>query len=165
METWNSNSLTVQNLILLMSRIPKCHLEFRLTRLSRKNTEKSECLSWIFYKKAELLPGTAPIFANKIFVKILTKTSILLQYCTEDDMVRRNLQRSKFCQIWLILRTFHPFSAQLLIFCHRGGWGPNFLKYSPVINVRILSKVDIWLDLMMDIPELIFKTDSFWLNL
>ena len=63
------------------------------------------------------------------------------------------------------MRTFHPFSAQLLIFCHRGGWGPNFLKYSPVINVRILSKVDIWLDLMMDIPELIFKTDSFWLNL
>ena len=47
---------------------------------------------WIFYKKAELLPWTAPIFANKILGKILTKTAILMQNCIEDDMVRRNWQ-------------------------------------------------------------------------
>ena len=40
----------------------------------------------------KLLTGTASIFANKILRKILTKTSILMQNCIEDDMVRRNLQ-------------------------------------------------------------------------
>ena len=47
---------------------------------------------WIFYKKAEILPWTTSIFANKILGKILTKTSILMQNCIEDDKVRRNLQ-------------------------------------------------------------------------
>ena len=58
------------------------------------------------------MPGTAPIFANKILGTILTKTAILMQNCIEDDMVRKicklfrdsveNLRenmnlRSKFC--------------------------------------------------------------------
>ena len=34
----------------------------------------------------------AKFFANQILGQILTKTSILMQTCIEDDMVRRNWQ-------------------------------------------------------------------------
>ena len=65
--------------------MPGTESECRLQSTNKQTNRQKLSVS----NEVEFLTGTMLIFANNFLGKILTKTSILMQNCIEDDMVRK----------------------------------------------------------------------------